>query len=187
MNTLILIKDFDGKEPLQNALYVASILKEFGDVHIISYGKQNDYIDNGINIHFVDFNLQADNIFNWTMLLNNEFKRRAVELNDIDNFDLIHAHDWTSGSSGMSLSKLFNVPLISTFHSTEHQRGFGAYISQIISDVEWWLAYESRTIFVTNQGTRASLMNDLKVPGDKIFDSNRDNIIKIVNEMGVKQ
>jgi len=186
MNTLILIKDVNGDEPSQNMMYVANILKEFGNVHVVTYGKRNDYVDKNINIHFVDFNLQADNIFNWTMLVNNEIKKRAIELNDKTNFDIVHSHDWTSGSAGISISKLLDIPLISTFHSTEQQRGFGSYVSQIISDVEWWLAYESRDIFVTNNNTRMSLINDLKVPGDKIFDSTKENIIKVINELGVK-
>ncbi len=187
MNFLILLKELNGDSVAENAIYVANILKEFGNVHVISYGNDSDYEENGINFHKVNFILQTDNIFNWVMLMNNELKRRAVELNDIEKFDIIHVHDWTAGPAGMSLSKLFEIPLISTFHSTEHQRGFGHYISQSISDVEWWLAYESRKIFVLDESTKNSLENDLKVPADKIMFSTGDNIKKVFSCEGVKE
>jgi len=187
MNTIIVLKDMGGDAVSRNAMDVARILKSLGDVHIVTFGKGGDYNIDGINIHEVDFILQADNIFNWIMLLNNEFKKRAVELNESVGFDIIHVHDWTAGPAGMTLSKYLNIPLVATFHSTEHQRGFGSYVSQIISDVEWWLAYESQRILVTDNQTRLSLIHDLKVPGDKIFDSTEDNIKSIFTELGEKK
>ncbi len=185
MNTLIVLREISDDEVTKNAFYVANVLKKFGDVHIVSFGNDEDYDVDGVHVHKVNFILQADNVFNWVMLMNNELKRRAVELNDEKKFDIIHVHDWTAGPAGMSLAKLFGVPLISTFHSTEHQRGFGAYVSQAISDVEWWLAYESRYILVTNDATKNSLINDLKVPSDKIFYSNEDGIKKVFSMVGV--
>jgi glycogen(starch) synthase len=60
--------------------------------------------------------------------------------------DVVHAHDWHTAWAGDTLSTLFAVPLVATFHSTERGR-HGGHVpegaSSAINAVEAWLAYRS--------------------------------------------
>lgn len=129
-----------------------------------------DYNENEDNIHrhSISFLVHGDNIFNWAMLMNNELQRRGREIFEEFGFDVIHANDWITAPCGMVLAKLTNKPLILTFNSTEHNRGNWKPHSSIISDVEWWAAFESAHVIVHNIDAFNSLIYDLNVPKEKI-------------------
>jgi hypothetical protein len=112
--------------------------------------------------------MHGDSLFNWSMLMNNELKRRSREIFDGTGFDIIHANDWVTSTSAISLAKFTEKPLVVTIHSTENERGFGAKHSGIISDMEWWLTYEAGCVLSNNQRTYHSLRHDLQIPEEKI-------------------
>lgn len=140
------------------------------EVHLVCFDEAaKDFVQDGVNVHAVSFLLHLDNFFNWAMLMNNELKRRARELVDEGlRFDVVHANDWTTFPAALSIARLIETPLFVTFHSTEQGRGFGAQQSQVISDLEWWAGYEAKKLLVHDDATAASLVNDLKVPRNKI-------------------
>ncbi|MGC8555951.1 MAG: glycosyltransferase family 4 protein [Conexivisphaera sp.] len=100
-----------------------------------------------------------------------QFNLRMVEaaLREGD-FDLIHAHDWLSAPAGIALKHMLRRPLISTIHSTECGRRSGIRddLQRHISEVEWWLAYESWRIIACSRYMVGELNGCLGVPADKV-------------------
>lgn len=139
-----------------------------GEAHIVFFDSSVFDFNDGYNAHSISLMIHGNNIFNWAMLMNNEMKRRARELFETVDFDVIHANDWITAPAAMSISKLIEKPFFLTMHSTEHQRGFMTPYSSIISDVEWWACNEAKRVIITNNWTANSLKKDLAVLDNKI-------------------
>ncbi len=140
------------------------------EVHIVCFSSSPDEASLGerIHVHRVPFMIHGDSLFNWSMLMNNELKRRSREIFEGMGFEIIHANDWVTSTSAISLAKFTEKPLIVTIHSTEKERGFGAKHSSLISDMEWWLTYEAGCVLSNNERTYNSLRHDLQLPEEKI-------------------
>lgn len=140
------------------------------ETHIVCFSSSpsEDRLGERIHVHRVPFMIHGDSLFNWSMLMNNELKRRSREIFEGMGFDIIHANDWVTSTSAISLAKFTEKPLIVTIHSTEKERGFGAKHSSLISDMEWWLTYEAGCVLSNNERTYNSLRHDLQLPEEKI-------------------
>lgn len=171
MNILILSKDFrDGEGVSEYSKSIAEYLVEEGhEATIISFDDGSYYsIDERVDVRRVPVPFDGDNIYNWSMVLNNELKREAKEVFEDDDFDLIHVNDWTTVPGGIALSRHLEKPLTVTLHSTENERGFQSEHSAMISEMEWRACKESEKVFVTKDDTRNSAIFDLDVPEEKI-------------------
>jgi glycosyltransferase involved in cell wall biosynthesis len=65
----------------------------------------------------------------------NRYARLAVELAEMEEFDIIHAHDWMTYTAGAAVKAATGKPLIVHVHSTEFDRS-GDNVNQQIYDVE---------------------------------------------------
>jgi hypothetical protein len=148
-----------------------------------------------VHVHRVPLIIHGDNLFNWSMLMNNELKRRAREIFEGEGFGIIHANDWITSTAAISIAKFTEKPLVVTIHSTEKERGFGTPHSGLISDMEWWLTYEAGCVVSNNQRTYNSLKSDLQLPDEKVMlidplkEGWQNGILNIYNSMseGKKQ
>ncbi|MGI6711570.1 MAG: glycosyltransferase family 4 protein [Bacillota bacterium] len=116
-------------------------------------------------------NVPARDFTTWILQLNFSLLKKAIEIWQSDGpFDLIHAHDWLVAFSSYTLKHLYKIPLISTIHATEYGRNQGLHndTQRYISDVEWWLTYESWKVIVCSNYMKAELENIFQVPSDKI-------------------
>lgn len=171
MKVLLLSKDFRDGEGISE--YVKRISEHLvGNGHeatIVSFDDGSYYsVDEDVDVHRVPVHFDGNNIYNWSMVLNNELKRQARELIDEKDFDLVHANDWTTIPGGVAVAKHIEVPLIATIHSTENERGFEGKHAEMISELEWQGCYESDRVLATNSGTADSLRFDLDVPDEKL-------------------
>jgi len=85
----------------------------------------------------------------WIFGFNRDLIREGIRLNyQTGGFDLIHAHDWLVGYAGRSLSRVLDVPLVSTIHATEYGRNLGLHnpMQKEIHDIEHNLVLESERI-----------------------------------------
>jgi glycosyltransferase involved in cell wall biosynthesis len=169
---LLLSKEFvDGEGISEYVKSLARFLAEKGiEVHIVCFGNCDPEQDIGkrIHAHRVPLLIHGDNLFNWSMLMNNELKRRSREIFEADGFDVIHANDWITSAAAISIAKFTEKPLVVTIHSTENERGFGGKHSGLISDMEWWLTYEAGCVVSNNERTYHSLRSDLQLPDEKV-------------------
>lgn len=171
MNVAILSKNFsDGEDVSEYTKSVASYLTDKGhEACIVAFEDGSEYsVSGSVDVERVPLHFEADNIYNWAMMLNNEIKAGLNSMLDEKDVDVIHANDWATVPGGITLSNHLEVPLVVTIHSTENQRGFNGESSEMISEMEWKAGFEADKVFVTNHDTKNSLLFDLDVPEEKI-------------------
>lgn len=167
----MLSKDFrDGEDVSEYTKNLAEYLVSEGhEATIISFDDGSYYsVSEKVRVERFPLHFEGDNLYNWSMMMNNEMKGRVTELMEDKEFDLIHANDWTTVPGGVALSKHREIPLVLTLHSTENERGFNGEQSEAISEMEWQGVYEADKVFVNRDETRNSVIFDLDAPDDKI-------------------
>lgn len=144
------------------------IVEEGGEAAIVAFDDGSYYsVDERVDVYRVDIPFDGDNLFNWSMMLNNELKRQAREAFE-EKPDVIHVIDWTAIPGGVALSKSYEIPLVVTFQSTENERGFEGEHAEVISELEWDGAFEADLAVATSEDTKNSLIFDLDVPEEKL-------------------
>ncbi len=178
MKAVFLSKSFrDGEGISEHIKSIAeSLVNEGHEAHIVSFDDGTYYsIDERVEVTRMPLHFEGDNLYNWSLMMNNQLKEKAVSLLEEEEFDLVHANDWTTIPAGVAVSKKAEKPLALTLHSTENERGFDGEHSEMISELEWQGGYESELIFVTRDETRNSAIFDLDVPDEKIEQINPFN------------
>lgn len=169
MKAVYITRKFEeGEASTEHAKSLAEALVDSGGkAAIVSFDDGSYYtVDERVDVMRVDLPFEGDNLYNWSMMLNNELKRQAREAFD-EEPDIIHVVDWTTIPGGVALSKCFDVPLAVTYQSTENERGFRGEHAEMISELEWDGAFEADLVLATSEDTRNSLIFDLDVPEDK--------------------
>lgn len=92
-------------------------------------------------------------------LQNCHLTQKGIELLNQGGFNLIHAHDWLVAPSAKVLKHAFQIPLVCTIHATEWGRNSGLHndLQRHISDLEWWLTYESYRVICCSESMHAEL------------------------------
>ena len=171
MNVVLLSKQLrDGEAISEYTKNIAEkLVREGHEATIISFDDGSYYsMDDRVDVVRFPLHFDGDNIYNWSMMMNNEMKGQVVELLDQKDFDLIHANDWTTVPGAVAISKHMEKPMVITIHSTENERGFEGEHAEMISELEWQGAYESDKVFVTKEDTKNSVLFDLDTPEDKL-------------------
>ncbi len=171
INVLILSRLLrDGEAVSEYCKNLANYLVDSGDqVFMVGFNDGSDFdVRDEVRVKKIDVNFEAENIYDWAMIMNNEMKRASREVFEQEGFDLVHVNDWVCVPSGVTISNYLEKPLVATIHSTENERGFEGQHSAVISDMEWKGGYEADKIIANNEGTKNSLLFDLDVPGQKI-------------------
>lgn len=127
-------------------------------VHIITprvKGSPDYQADNGVYIHRVGSPAKDEGNFkSWTFTFNSEAIREAVRISaSIGGFDIVHAHDWLVAYAGRSVAKIFEIPLVTTIHATEHGRNLGLHnrMQNEINEIEKNLALEAQKIICCSE------------------------------------
>ncbi|MHB8157909.1 MAG: glycosyltransferase family 4 protein, partial [Desulfocucumaceae bacterium] len=97
-------------------------------------------------------------------------EKAVAIINDVGNFQLVHAHDWLVAYAARAVKHAFRIPLVSTIHATEYGRNYGLHnnMQRHISDVEWWLIYESWKVICCSKYMKGELQYVFQVPEDKV-------------------
>jgi len=171
MHVAILSREFrDGEAVSEYSKHVANRLVEEGHkVSIVAFEDGSSYsVKDKVNVERVKLHFEADNIYNWAMMLNNEIKAGVMNTLEENKVDLIHANDWATAPGGITLSKHFEIPLVMTIHSTENQRGFEGEHAGMISELEWKAGFEADKVLAPNEDVGNSLKFDLDIPEEKV-------------------
>jgi glycogen synthase len=152
-----------------------AMAKQGEEVHVITCGVQGapDFeIVDGVRVSRVVMNNPSTPDFlNWVLQLNLNMVEQANKLARAGiQFDVIHSHDWLAAYAGKNLKHSWKVPLISTIHATEFGRNSGLHneLQRYISNVEWWLGYESWRVICCSQYMKAELGGVFQIPDDKL-------------------
>ena len=161
MNVVLLSKQLkDGEAISEYTKNIAEKLVQEGhEATIISFDDGSYYsIDDRVDVVRFPLHFDGDNIYNWSMMMNNEMKGQVMGLLEEKDFDLIHANDWTTVPGAVAISKHLEKPMVITIHSTENERGFEGEQAEMISELEWQGAYESDQVLVTKEDTKNSVL-----------------------------
>lgn len=152
-----------------------AMVKQGADVYVITCGVQDapDYeVIQGVKVFRVVMNNPvAPDFLTWVLQLNLNMLEQAnrQRLNGIE-FDIVHSHDWLAAFAGKNLKHSWQVPLISTIHATEYGRNNGLHneLQRYISNVEWWLGYESWRVICCSKYMQDELQRVFQIPVDKL-------------------
>ncbi|MGL5074759.1 MAG: glycosyltransferase family 4 protein, partial [Waterburya sp.] len=91
-------------------------------------------------------------------------------LEEHDDFQLIHAHDWLVGDAAIALKHNFKLPIVATIHATEYGRYNGIHTvkQQYINDKEKHLTHEAWRIIACSQYMHQEIQRVFQAPADKI-------------------
>jgi glycosyltransferase involved in cell wall biosynthesis len=103
----------------------------------------------------------------WVHGLNMLMAERSCSM---DDFDIIHVHDWLSAPSSIVLKHLTRKPLIATIHSTERgRRGeLRNDYERHIHELEWLLSYEAWGVICCSNYMLREVSSNLGCPQEKI-------------------
>lgn len=152
-----------------------ALVKNEVEVDVITCGAQGAAefeVDEGVNIHRISMNNPvAPDFLTWVLQLNLNLVEEANKLRiNEKKYDLIHAHDWLVAYAGKNLKHSWHIPLVSTIHATEYGRNNGLHneLQRYISNVEWWLGYESWRVIACSLYMEEELKRIFQTPGDKL-------------------
>lgn len=98
----------------------------------------------------------------------NRFAARAATIAATEEFDLIHAHDWTSYLAGVAAKRVSGKPLILHVHATTFDQAASDNIDPVIFDIERnSFAYADKVVTVS-QFTKDILTKKHGVPENKV-------------------
>ncbi len=145
------------------------------DVHLITLGS-NDAPEfetvNGVKVHRVyPYQVSSHGFVNWVTQLNVAMlERAAAVISEEGGFHLVHGHDWLVAYAARAVKHAYKIPLAATIHATEYGRNYGLHndMQRHISDVEWWLIYESWKVICCSNYMKGELRHVFQVPDDKI-------------------
>lgn len=162
----------------QHVYDISRYLTQLGvEVHIITPRVKcgSDYEnDRDVYIHRVGNPINEanmDNFKSWTFAFNSEAIREAVHLNsEVGGFSLVHAHDWIVAYAGRAVAKIFELPLVTTIHATEHGRNLGLHnrVQLEINEIEKNLALEADHIICCSQYMHHEICSLFKVHPDAV-------------------
>jgi glycosyltransferase involved in cell wall biosynthesis len=108
----------------------------------------------------------------WTLQFNVALLEKAVAVvNDLKNFNVIHAHDWLVAHAAASLKHAYRIPLVATVHATEygrHQGHLPGPMNKLIHQIEWWLTFESVRTICCSQYMMEQITDIFELPIDKV-------------------
>ena len=95
------------------------------------------------------------------------YASKAVEISALEDFDLIHAHDWMTYPAAVAVAQKKKKPLIVHVHSTEFDRS-GDQVNQTIYNVERKGMHAANKVIAVSHFTKNIIMRHYGVPSDKI-------------------
>jgi glycosyltransferase involved in cell wall biosynthesis len=97
----------------------------------------------------------------------NRYAQKVVEIASVEDFDIIHAHDWMTFPAAIATAKLSQNPLIVHIHSTEFDRS-GENINQTVYNIERHGMHAADRVIAVSNYTKNIIINRYGVPSDKV-------------------
>lgn len=177
MKILVLAWEFPPRIVGGIARHVAELYPEVvklgHEIHLITveFGSAPKYeIVEGIHLYRCSV-APGNDFFHWVANMNDSMGSYGGKLlEEHDDFQLIHAHDWLVGDAAIALKHNFKLPIVATIHATEYGRYNGIHTvkQQYINDKEKQLAHEAWRIIVCSQYMRQEIQRVFQAPVDKI-------------------
>lgn len=162
----------------KHVLDLAPALVQQGiEVHILTPllrgGPAHEVTEHGIHVHRVEPpQMESYGFVSFVQQTNALMEQAAHELvNELGDFDMLHAHDWLAAHSGVGLKHAWHRPLVATIHATERgrQQGYvGGGHAEQVNSIEWSLTYEAWRVIACSHFMAGQINNYFHTPLDKI-------------------
>jgi len=96
------------------------------------------------------------------------YASRVPSLVSTKEFDIIHAHDWTSFPAAISLKRRYGKPLVVHVHITEHDKSGGGYINPHIYRIEREGMLAADRVIAVSEFLKRTCITRYHIPADKI-------------------
>ncbi|HBG27949.1 MAG: hypothetical protein A2Y10_18245 [Planctomycetes bacterium GWF2_41_51] len=96
-----------------------------------------------------------------------KYAERTLEIASLEDFDIIHAHDWMTFPAATAIAQESGRPLLVHIHSTEFDRS-GERVNQAIYDIERQGMHKATKVIAVSNYTKNIVVNRYSVPADKI-------------------
>jgi glycogen synthase len=97
----------------------------------------------------------------------NMYAKEAVKISQLEDFDIIHAHDWMTFPAGIAVARATGKPLVVQIHSTEFDRS-GEHVNQMVYDIERHGMYAANVVITVSNYTRNIVLDRYSVPSEKV-------------------
>ncbi|HUU77770.1 MAG TPA: glycosyltransferase family 4 protein [candidate division Zixibacteria bacterium] len=150
------------------------LVKKGLEVHVVtcSFPGTKDYeLINGVHVHRFDaYAIPAPEFLQWDLNMNLLMERKAVEIIQKYNIDILHAHDWLVASAAIGMKHLYRKPLIATIHSLERGRRNGLHNDgqRMLDQIENLLIQEAWHNIVCSQYMQSLCHFSFNFPKDKM-------------------
>jgi glycosyltransferase involved in cell wall biosynthesis len=95
------------------------------------------------------------------------YARKAEEIASLEDFDVIHAHDWMTYPAAVAVARASGKPLVTHVHSTEFDRS-GENVNQIIYDIERQGMHTADRVVAVSNYTRNIVTNRYGLSPEKV-------------------
>jgi len=95
------------------------------------------------------------------------YANKVRKLATLQDFDVIHAHDWMTFPAGFAVKVDSGKPLIVHVHSTEFDRS-GIHVNKMVYDVERMGMHEADKVIAVSNYTKNIIVKHYGVPAEKV-------------------
>ena len=95
------------------------------------------------------------------------YANKAAQIAEMEDFDIVHAHDWMTYPAGIAASHVSGKPLVVHVHSTEFDRS-GEHINQRIYDIEREGMHAASKVLAVSNYTKNLIVQHYGVSPEKV-------------------
>lgn len=131
-------------------------------------------IEQNVVVHrvFAPYSLNVTDIYGRVTEVNKILEAYIKQLDlSLDQWDIIHTHDWLTGFAAIAVKEIYGLPLVATIHATERGRGRGylsGHLQWLIDNAERMLIDAANQIIVCSKHMQNELQSFFQVPAEKL-------------------
>jgi glycosyltransferase involved in cell wall biosynthesis len=96
-----------------------------------------------------------------------QYAEKAMKIASVEDFDVIHAHDWMTYPAGAAVSCQNHKPLVVHVHSTEFDRS-GEHVNQVVYDIERMGMHAASKVIAVSNLTKETIVKHYGIPSSKV-------------------
>jgi glycosyltransferase involved in cell wall biosynthesis len=134
------------------------------DVSLLPYAQSNTLVDT-----IIGYDTNGAPIISSRTILEevHRFAHQASLIAQTEDFDIIHAHDWTSYLAGVAAKRVSGKPLVLHVHATSYDQSGGGTPDPSIRHIECEAFAEADTIITVSEYTKNIIINQHAAPPER--------------------
>lgn len=96
------------------------------------------------------------------------YAQYVSKLARLNEYDVIHAHDWLTFRAALAAKQLCGKPLFVHIHATEYDRSGGGYGNPLVREIEYMGLLLADKIFAISQATKDTIIREYGIDPAKI-------------------